>query len=87
MVLRPGDAVRVVQLREPAVQHLAVANAQRAPRLGDVGTIVELQPSDGAMRYLVESDDGDGEIVWLAAFEAEEIKLEAEFETGRGTRD
>ena len=80
MALRQGDAVRVVQLREPAVQHLAVANTQRAPRLGDLGTIIELQPSDGVTRYLVESDDGDGEIVWLAAFDEEEIKLEAEFE-------
>jgi hypothetical protein len=83
MVLRQGDAVRVVQLHEPAVQHLVVSNAQRAPRLGDVGTIVELQPSDGRTRYLVESDDGDGEIIWLATFDEEEIRLEAEFETGR----
>ncbi|HVD06113.1 MAG TPA: hypothetical protein VNB89_08855 [Gemmatimonadaceae bacterium] len=83
MVLRQGDAVRVVQLHEPAVQHLAVPNAQRVPRLGDVGTIVELQPLDGKTRYLVESDDGDGEIIWLAAFDEEEIRLEAEFETGR----
>jgi hypothetical protein len=84
MVLRQGDAVRVVQLHEPAVQHLVVPNAQRVPRLGDVGTIVELQPLDGRTRYLVESDDGDGEIIWLAAFEEEEIRLEAEFEAGRG---
>ena len=84
MALRAGDAVRVIHLREPAVQHLVVPNAQRAPRLGDVGTIVELQPSDGRTRYLVESDDGDGEIIWLAAFDEEEIRLEAEFETGRG---
>ena len=83
MVLHQGDAVRVIQLRTPAVQHLAVPNAQRAPRLGDVGTIVELQPSDGRTRYLVESDDGDGEIIWLATFDEEEIRLEAEFETGR----
>jgi hypothetical protein len=79
MVLREGDAVRVVQLRDPAVQHLVVANAQRAPRLGDVGTIVELQPSDGGTRYVVEADDGDGEIIWLATFDAGEIRLEAEF--------
>ena len=78
MVLRQGDAVRVIQLRTPAVQHLAVPNAQRAPRLGDVGTIVELQPSDGGTRYLVESDDGDGEIIWLAAFDADEIALEVQ---------
>ena len=80
MALRAGDAVRVVHLREPAVQHLAVPNPQRAPRLGDIGTIVEVQPS--SPRYLVESDDGDGEIVWLASFDAEEIELEAEFEMG-----
>ena len=82
MALRAGDAVRVIYLREPAVQHLAVPNAQRAPRLGDIGTVVEVQPS--SPRYLVESDDGDGEIVWLALFDEGEIELEAEFETGRG---
>ena len=80
MVLRAGDAVRVVHLREAAVQHLAVPNAQRAPRVGDIGTVVEVQPS--APRYLVESDDGDGEIVWLALFDEEEIELEAQFEAG-----
>lgn len=84
MALRAGDAVRVINLREPAVQHLAVPNAQRAPRLGDIGTIVELQPSSDGSRYLVESDDGDGEIIWLASFSEEEIELEAQFETGRG---
>ena len=76
MVLREGDAVRVVALREPAVQHLIVPNAQRAPRIGDVGTIIEVRDD----RYTVEADDGDGEIIWLAAFVAEELKLEAEFE-------
>jgi len=82
MALRAGDAVRVIHLREPAVQHLAVPNAQRAPRLGDIGMIVEVQPSSDGSRYLVESDDGDGEIIWLASFSEEEIELEAEFEMG-----
>jgi hypothetical protein len=80
MALRAGDAVRVIHLREPAVQHLAVPNAQRVPRLGDIGMVVEVQPSPPC--YLVESDDGDGEIVWLALFDEGEIELEAEFEQG-----
>ena len=80
MALRAGDAVRVVYLREPAVQHLAIPNAQRVPRLGDIGTVVEIQPSADGSRYLVESDDGDGEIIWLASFAEEEIELEAQFE-------
>jgi hypothetical protein len=78
--MRQGDAVRIVQLNEPAVRHLVVPNAQRVPRLGDVGTIVEVHPTDAGPRFLVESDDGDGEIVWLAEFAADEIELEAEFE-------
>lgn len=80
MTLREGDTVRVVGLREPAVQHLAVPNAQRVPRLGDVGVIIEVQGASGEPRYIVESDDGDGEIIWLAAFVDEELQLEAEFE-------
>ena len=82
MALRAGDAVRVVHLREAAVQHLAVPNAQRAPRVGDIGTVVEVQPSSDGSRYLVEADDGDGEIIWLASFDEEEIELEAQFEAG-----
>ena len=75
-MLREGDAVRVVALREPAVQHLIVPNAQRVPRIGDVGTIIEVSGD----RYTVEADDGDGEIIWLAAFVDEELELESRFE-------
>jgi hypothetical protein len=78
--LREGDTVRVVGLREPAVQHLLVANSPRPPRLGDVGVIIEVQLGETEPRYVVESDDGDGEIIWLAAFVAEELELETQFE-------
>ena len=78
--LREGDTVRIVSLREPAIQHLLVTNSPRPPRLGDVGVIIEVQGTVSEPRYVVESDDGDGEIVWLAAFQAHELVLEAEFE-------
>jgi hypothetical protein len=84
VALREGDAVRVVGLRGPAVEHLIVANSPRAPRLGDVGVIIDVQAQGEETHYIVESDDGDGEILWLASFIAEEIELEAKFE-GRGT--
>jgi hypothetical protein len=76
MPMRQGDAVRVVRVAEPAVQHLAVLDAQRAPRPGDVGTVIDARPTGaGTHRYLVEADNGDGEIIWLAEFTEDELRL------------
>jgi hypothetical protein len=80
VALREGDTVRVVGLRGPAVEHLIVANSPRAPRLGDMGMIIDVQTQADETRYIVECDDGDGEIIWLASFAGEELELEAKFE-------
>lgn len=76
MALKAGDDVRVVRLDRSGADHLVVHEAQRAPRLGDRGVIVELVSAAGETRYLVEADDGDGEALWLAEFSAEELQLE-----------
>ena len=78
--MREGDTVRVVQLRDPAAQHLIVPNSPRAPRLGDLGMVIEVRGTGAETVYVVESDDGDGEIVWLAEFVDEEVVLESRFD-------
>ena len=80
MALKTGDEVRVIRLDRSGADHLVVHEAQRAPRLGDRGVVVELvQTPDGETRYLVEADDGDGEALWLAEFGADELQLEEDF--------
>jgi hypothetical protein len=52
-----------------------VHDAQRAPRLVDVGTIVEVRSTGaGSWRYLVEADNGEDEIIWLAEFTEDEVR-------------
>ena len=43
----------------------------RQPRVGDVGAIVDLL---GPSRFIVECINEDGDTVWLADFEAEELE-------------
>jgi hypothetical protein len=75
-VLRELDSVRVVRLREPPTQHLAVSTVQRLPRLGDRGTVVQiLRPGDPATTYLVEAVNGEGETIWLGEFARDELEL------------
>jgi hypothetical protein len=80
MALQTGDDVRVIRLDQSGADHLVIHEAQRPPRLGDRGTIIEVQGDGEAARYLVEADDGDGEALWLAEFGADELQLESEFE-------
>jgi hypothetical protein len=62
-------------------QHLAVGRAQRAPRAGDIGTVVEVVAREGEPpRHLVEAVTGDEETLWFAEFLADELALEATFE-------
>ena len=80
MALNAGDDVRIIRLDRSGADHLVVHQAQRAPRLGDRGTVLEARGTGDEARYLVEADDGDGEALWLAEFSAEELQPEAEFD-------
>jgi hypothetical protein len=80
MALQTGDDVRVIRLDQSGADHLVIHEAQRPPRLGDRGTIIEVRGEGDEARYLVEADDGDGEALWLAEFGADELQLESEFE-------
>lgn len=47
---------------------------RRRPRLGDVGTLIEILQAPGAQdRYVVECCAADGVSEWLADFEADEL--------------
>lgn len=62
------DVVRVVQLLAPYRELDGDERVRRQPRVGDVGTIVDL-PS-----MCVEMVDGEGRTVWVAHFERAELE-------------
>jgi hypothetical protein len=76
------DVVRLTALHGRAANHLSVARAQRAPRIGDVGSIIQVFATGDQARYLVESVTGEGETIWLAELAADET-LESDFEARR----
>lgn len=76
---RELDVVRVTALHGRAAEHLSIARVQRAPRLGDIGTVVQAITGASPPRYLVECNTGEGEIVWLAELTADELTLESAF--------
>jgi uncharacterized protein YjaZ len=48
----------------------------RAPRVGDIGTVVEILNAEGQdAQFVVESVAADGTTIWLADFTAEELEV------------
>jgi hypothetical protein len=48
---------------------------ERRPRVGDVGTVVDVLHADGSPdRYVVECVGDDGQTEWLADFVADELE-------------
>jgi len=48
----------------------------RAPRVGDIGTVVEILKAEGQdAQFVVESVAADGTTIWLADFTAEELEV------------
>jgi len=66
------DVVRVVQLAKPVRHYSGTVGVARAPRVGDVGTIVTWY---AAANFCVECVADDGMTVWLADFGADEVEL------------
>jgi hypothetical protein len=71
------DAVRVVELTGSPEDHLIVPTAERPPRVGDVGVVVNVATRLGGLgRHLtVRSSHADARTVWLAVFAAHELEL------------
>jgi hypothetical protein len=74
--LREYDVVRVVRLLEQERSFDGTESVRRAPRIGDVGTIIhEYDPSHSGAPVVVEMVDEEGMTVWLADFVCEELEL------------
>ena len=76
--IREFDTVRVVQLVGSPESHLAVSFAQRAPAIGDEGTVLELPSvnfNGQTMGFIVESTEGGAKCVWLAEFSRDELEV------------
>ncbi len=71
------DAVRIVALTGSAEDHLVRPVAERLPRVGDLGTVVDIADRLGGVghHYTVECRDADGRLIWLAVFAAHELAL------------
>jgi hypothetical protein len=70
------DTVRIVRLLAPGRAFDGTELVKRAPRLGDLGTVVYVVYQDSAPAlYTVEAVDLNGNTLWLADFVPEELSL------------
>jgi uncharacterized protein YjaZ len=77
--LKRYGPVRVRQLFQAAVEYDDWRVNQRPPRVGDVGTLLDILNAPGLPdRYVVESSGADGITVWLGDFAAEELEVVGE---------
>jgi len=75
-----GDRVRVTSLTGAASDHVVVATALRSPRVGDIGTVVDIAGRLGGTgrHHTVACGDPDAPQLWLAVFAAHELELIAQ---------
>ena len=75
MTFKQYGLVRVRKLLRAADQYDGWEVAKRAPRVGDVGTVLDiLERPDVPTGYVVECLDGDPSPEWLSIFSAEELE-------------
>jgi hypothetical protein len=78
MLLKEYDVVRIVRLLHPAEHYDGWKLNRRAPKIGDIGTMVDIQQvATLPTNYIVEASSLDGVPDWLGDFAAEELKLVA----------
>ncbi|HEY6073723.1 MAG TPA: hypothetical protein VIV15_10095 [Anaerolineales bacterium] len=72
------DVVRVTKLLKPERDFMGSEDTKRPPRVGDIGTIVDI-PEGSSDYYVVECVDSDegswGATLWLADFVSDELEL------------
>ena len=74
--LKEYDIVRIVKLLTNDRKFDGTNKVKRAPRVGDIATIVhEYEPSNPNGRFIVEKVNDDGHTVWLADFEKDELEF------------
>ena len=73
------DQVRVTSLTGAAVDHLIIVTAERPPRVGDIGTVVDIAErlGGGGRHYTVALTHPDARPIWLAIFAAHELEVVA----------
>lgn len=72
------DVVRVVALHEKSRAFSGTDSVRRAPRIGDLGTVVHLLTAEsGDTAFVVEALAADGNTLWVADFLASELELKA----------
>jgi hypothetical protein len=65
----------IVQLHHPLEAYDGWRINRRPPRVGDVGTIVEILQAPGLpAKYVLEACAADGTTIWLCDFDADEIE-------------
>jgi hypothetical protein len=71
------DTVRIIGLTGSAEDHLVVSTSERPPRVGDVGTVVDIADRLGGVgrHYIVELAHADARPIWLAVFARHELEL------------
>jgi len=70
------DVVRVVALHENNRAFTGTDSVKRAPRIGDIGTVVHLLTAEsGDTALVVEALAADGNTLWVADFLASELRL------------
>jgi hypothetical protein len=71
------DVVKVATLLESDRQYSGTQGVSRAPRVGDLATVVfVLEPG---CAFVAEAVDTEGYTLWLADFLAEELQLEVKY--------
>ena len=74
-----GDRVRVRSLTGAASDHVVIVTALRSPRVGDIGTVLDIAGRIGGIgsHYTVACGEPDASQRWLAVFAAHELELVA----------
>ncbi len=73
--LKQYSMVRVRQLLHPPEHYDGWRLNQRPPRVGDMGTIVDILQAQGLPnKFVVECSGPEGVDIWLADFSSEELE-------------
>ena len=73
--LQEYDIVRVIRLLSNDRPYDGTEGIQRAPRIGDVATIVHDYAGDSTAALIVEMSNDEGYTVWLADFDRQELEF------------
>lgn len=76
MEFKQYDVIRVLEIANPQkLKDCESGFGYSVPKVGDIGTIVEIYTSP-CLGYDIECSDEKGVTKWLVAFEPSEIKME-----------